>query len=100
MSNDGEDIGEAIDWDELLAEGDLEIILSQEQMEKMLKILGYKIDSEGHVIDPEGEKKLSNDSSEIKPEDIGAIVPGSTIFIRKNIASYSQYLFEKMKRKE
>lgn len=81
-------------WEEIL-DKNINIILNNEQMELLVKKMGCAIDVEGFIIDPATkERKHSIDSAEINIKELGAIMPGSTVFIKKNIASFSQYLAE------
>jgi hypothetical protein len=89
-----------VGWDEVLKAKRIDIILSKEQMKDILEKIGHSTDDDGFIINENtGERELSIDSSEIRPENIGAILPGSVskIFIKKNIAGFSQYLYEYLK---
>ena len=85
-----------IEWSELLKEKRLDIILNRDQLVDIIQRLGHKIDPEGYVLDKEtGERMLSIDAAEIKASDLAAALPGSEVLLRKNIASFSQYLAER-----
>ncbi len=85
-----------VQWDELLKEKRLDFILTREQLMDIIRQLGHKIDDEGYVLDRETEERvLSIDGDEIKADDVAAALPGSEVLIRKNIASFSQYLAER-----
>lgn len=84
-----------IEWDEILNEKNIDFILTTPQIKKILEKIGNKVDDEGYIINIEtGERVLAIDSDEVKPKQIGAVLPGSKIFIKKNIAGFSQYLTE------
>ena len=87
---------ETVSWDDILKENkEINFILSDKQMEKILEYIGNTTDGEKYIIDKKTkERELSIDSSEIRKEEIGAIFPGSKVFIKKNIAGFSQYLAE------
>lgn len=83
------------DWNTILKNKRIDILVDKKQMVVLLEKLGHKIDENGFIIDAEtGEKAQSNDGKEIKIEELGAIIPGTKNFIRKNIASFSQFLVE------
>ncbi|HEX9429365.1 MAG TPA: hypothetical protein VF944_03230 [Candidatus Bathyarchaeia archaeon] len=85
-----------IKWEDLLKEKRLDLILTRDQLVAIIRQLGHKIDDEGYVLDREtGERVLSIDGGEIKADDVAAALPGSEVLIRKNIASFSQYLAER-----
>lgn len=83
-----------VDWEEILKAKRLDIILSDSQMQQIIEKLDNTIDTDGYIINKDGERELSIDSSEIKTDDVGAVLPGSKVFIKKNIAGFSQYLHE------
>jgi hypothetical protein len=97
QKGDAGEVAESIDWETLLQDDDIDFIVSEDQMQQILKLLETEIDDEGFIIDKDGERILSIDSSEIQPREIGAILPGSIVYLKKNIASFSQYLFERKK---
>ncbi len=87
--------GDWIDWDELLESKQLDFILNREQLEYILKNVGNDIDKDGFIIESDdGERVESIDSDDIRLSEIGALLPGSKVFIKKNVASFSQYLFD------
>ncbi|MEA3558277.1 MAG: hypothetical protein U9R75_03390 [Candidatus Thermoplasmatota archaeon] len=87
--------GEFITWDELLSNDNIDILVTSDQFKKIIKKIGNEVDSDGYVIDPKtGEPVHSIDSDDLQLDEIGAILPGSKIFIKENIASFSQYLFD------
>ena len=82
---------EIVNWDKILEEKKIDFILSKEQIAEMLKILGNDLDEDGFVLSDRA-RVYANDSDEIRSEEIGAILPGSKVFIKNNIAGFSQYL--------
>ena len=80
-------------WKEILKSKKIDIILTVDQLKIIIERVGNKIDENGYVIDSKTKEKVtSNDSAEIAIKEVGAILPGSKVFIRNNIASFSQYL--------
>lgn len=74
---------------------DFQLLLNQNQFAKALKLQGYDTDDEGFIIDKKtGERVLANDCGEIKLEELGGILPGSKVFVKKNIAAFAQYFDE------
>lgn len=85
---------EKVEWDSLLKEKRLNFILSAEQLIRLAEKLGNKIDPDGFILDQEGKRMFSVDAAEIRADDLAAILPGSELLLRKNVASFSQYLAE------
>ncbi len=84
-----------VDWGEVLKEKRVDILLSRDQLVDSLRKLGHRLDDEGYVLDRvTGERVISIDGDEIKAADVAAALPGSEVLIKKNIASFSQYLSE------
>lgn len=78
---------------EVVGGGNLSIIVTPEQMASLLKGLGHPIDSEGYVLDQmTKDRVLAIDGDDIKTDEVAAVLPGSEVLLRKNIASYSEYL--------
>ena len=97
MSSNKEKINEFnfVEWDEILKEKNIDFIVNIPQLKELLKIIGNGIDNEGYVIDAKtGEREMAIDSDEIKLKKIGAVLPGSKVYIKRNIAGFSQYLSE------
>ncbi len=87
---------EEVDWEELLREEKLDFILTREQLGDIVQQLGYTIDKEGYVFNEKtGERVLSIDEDVIMASDLAAVLPGSAVLLKKNIASFSQYLAER-----
>ncbi|HYA69814.1 MAG TPA: hypothetical protein VEH28_00405 [Thermoplasmata archaeon] len=84
-----------VDWSDVLNEKRIDILLSRQQMIDVLRKLGHEIDDEGYVLDRVShERIISIDGGEIKGEEVAAALPGSEVLLKKNIASFSQYLSE------
>jgi hypothetical protein len=96
IMNEGIDY-EQKEWDTLIKSSDeLSFIVSSEQFHQILTELGNKIDADGFIIDAQTKiKEKSKDESEIKLSELGGILTGSKIFIKRNIASFSEHLLEK-----
>ncbi len=85
-----------VEWKELLREKRLDFILTSEQLTDIIQKLGHRIDDEGYVRDRETDERiLSIDGGEIRADEVAAALPGSEVLLRKNIASFSQYLAER-----
>ena len=84
---------EIVEWDEILKEKKLDFIVGTEQLKRILKIMGNDIDDDGYIT-ANGKRVLAIDEGEIKANAVGAILPGSKVFIKRNVAGFSQYLFE------
>jgi len=58
--------------------------------------VGNKLDDDGFIVDAETSlRELSKDEDEIRLKQLGGLLTGSKVFIKKNIASFSEYLIEK-----
>lgn len=85
------------EWDNI-KDHNLDFILSKPQFSNLLEKLGNSVDEDGYIIDKKTNRRVeSNDFAEVKIKRLGAILPGSKTFIRKNIASFSEYLSTHMK---
>jgi len=83
------------DWDTILKNKKIDIVMNNEQIVAVLKKIGHSIDEDGYIISSRNEKRvLSNDGNEIKLNELGAVIPGTKNFIKNNIASFSQFLAE------
>ncbi len=87
---------DTVEWEALLKEKKLDFILTEEQLRDIVQQLGYSVDKDGYVSDKQtGERVLSIDEDEIRASDLAAVLPGSAVLLKKNIASFSQYLAER-----
>lgn len=85
-----------VSWDEVLGKKKIDLLLTRDQLIDVLQKLGHRIDEQGYVLDPTtGERVLSIDGGEIKAAEVAAALPGSEVLLKKNIASFSQYLAER-----
>jgi hypothetical protein len=83
-------------WDNAFSNNSLTLLVNQKTMEIVLKDVGNELDAEGDIIDSITKKKVvSQDGGEIKLKELGTISSGSKNFIKKNIASYSEFLSQK-----
>lgn len=81
------------DWDKVLKNKRIDIIADSKQMKVLLKRIGHNVDERGYIIDAKtGRKVKSNDGKEIKIKELGAVLPGTKNFVRKNVASFSHFL--------
>lgn len=85
---------DVLDWEHVLKEKRVDILLTRQQLAEILRKLGHRIDEEGYVLDAKGERVVSIDGDDIKAEEVAAALPGSEVLLKKNIASFSQYLSE------
>lgn len=84
-----------VPWEEISQSDEVKVSASEKDLGKILEKMGYETDEEGYIVHSEtGEKVLANDEREIKLSDLG-MVTGSKTFIRKNLASFSDYLATK-----
>lgn len=81
-----------IPLDRILAHDKIDIIVSNTVLKDILLRSSYTIDEDGFLKEPNGEIVMANDERELHIDDLGAIGSGSKIFIRKNLASFSDYL--------
>ena len=80
-------------WDNVFVNDSVTILVNQNVMSTMLKEVGNEVDEEGYVVDFITKKRvLSQDEGEVKLKELGTISSGSKNFIKKNIASYSEFL--------
>jgi hypothetical protein len=87
---------EEISWDKVFLNDSVTILVNQNSMHSMLNELGNEIDEEGDIIDSiTKEKVVSQDEGNVKLKELGTISSGSKNFIKKNIASYSEFLSQK-----
>ena len=92
--------GEFLEFKDLDSAENISFIMTPNQIKNVLNIIGNGVDKKGYIVDLKTkERVLTPEFEEIKLNQLGAILPGSKIFITKNIASFSQYLV-KRKRKE
>ena len=82
-------------WNAILKNNKINFILSEDQTKHILKKIGSDVNEEGVIIDSKtSEPEESIDSDNISLNELGAVLAGSKVFIKKNIASFSQYLSE------
>jgi len=88
--------GDFLEFKDLSTDEDISFIMTINQIKNILKIIGNGIDKKGYIIDLRTkERVMTPEFEEIKLKQLGAILPGSKIFITKNIASFSQYLVKR-----
>lgn len=85
-------------WEEVSEDERTEITVSDSSLKKIVAKMGYNIEN-GFITDSEGTPIKSNDEREIKMGSLGGIGTGSKIFIRDNLASFSDYLAKKKSEK-
>lgn len=87
--------GDFLEFKDLGVE-DISFIMTPNQIKNILKIIGNGVDKKGYIIDLKTkERVMTPEFEEIKLKQLGAILPGSKIFITKNIASFAQYLVKR-----
>lgn len=85
-------------WGTILKNKRLDIVVTPEQMLKLLERIGNGVDSSGFIIDSKsGNRIKSNDNEDLRIDELGAFIPVSKNFIRNNIASFSHFLVEHMR---
>ena len=91
--------GEFLDFSKLNEKDKITLIMPANQMRKILNVIGNDIDRKGFVLDTKtNEKVLTPEFEEIKLKNVGAVLKGSKVFIKKNVASFAQYLIKQEKR--
>ena len=80
-----------LDWGEMMKNKQLDFILSDEQMNAFLEKIGHKTDDDGFLLDLSDERVHANDNDDIRYNEVAAILPGSEVIVKKNIAGFSQY---------
>lgn len=88
---------EQVKWEDILSSNkEIDIIISKNQFQNVLNDLGNEVDDEGRIIDKETkEPVLAQDKGQIEIDEFGGVLSGSKGFIKKNIASFSEFLAEK-----
>jgi hypothetical protein len=85
-----------LSWDNVFINDSVTILVNQDSMGSMLKDIGNEVDEDGDIIDSiTKEKVVSQDEGNVKLKELGTISSGSKNFIKKNIASYSEFLSQK-----
>ena len=66
---------------------------NDKSMGELLKLIDNDVNDKGYIINKSTKELIiSNDSAEIKLKELGAVMAGSKVFIKKNIASFSDFL--------
>ena len=88
---------ESVNWKDLLKASDkLTFIVSDEQFKKVLLEIGNDLDEDGFIIDSKtGTREKSKDQDDIRLKELGGLLTGSKVFVKKNIASFAEHLIEK-----
>jgi hypothetical protein len=69
------------------------LIVAPNQTRQVLNLVGNDIDKKGFIINKNTKERIYTlEYEDLEVKKLGAIVPGSKIFLKKNIASFSQYL--------
>lgn len=94
------DGAEPISWDNLVKNNEkIDVIVENSQLKRILKDVDNEIDKDGFIVDScTGEREQSKDEDDIRLEEVGGLLTGSKVFIKKNIASFSEHLIEKKMR--
>lgn len=88
---------ENLTWDNVISSDvSLTFVADKTQMKNFLNEIGNDLNEEGFVIDKKtGKKVISQDEGEVKLNELGSISSGSKAFIKRNIASYAEFLSKK-----
>ena len=88
---------ESIKWEDLIKESDeIDFVVSDEQFKKVLQKIGNNLDNDGFIIDSiTKNREKSKDQDDIRLKELGGLLTGSKIFVKRNIASFSEHLIEK-----
>ena len=86
-----------IDWDEFLKNNkEFDIVIHKDLLPTILEDIKNETDKDGFIIDTgTGERIISKDEDDIKLSEFGVVATGSKVFIKNNIASFSEFLIEK-----
>ena len=85
-------------WEDVFSNNSISLLVDKNTMKLMLNEVGNELDADEDIIDSITKKKvISQDGGNIKLRELGTISSGSKNFIRKNIASYSEFLSQKRK---
>lgn len=85
---------EELTWKSILENNkQITFIVGKNQMKNFLTNFDNEIDEEGFIINSQTkERVISQDEGEVKIKELGSISSGSKIFIKNNIASFSEFL--------
>lgn len=91
---------EEVSWKDIVSKNNqLDFIVSGEQFKQVLHEVNDTLDEDGFIIDTSTEQReVSKDGDDIRLEQIGGLLTGSKVFVKKNIASFSEHLIEKKMR--
>ena len=85
--------GNFVGDDSLSQSQSITLLVAPNQTKQVLNLVGNDIDKQGFIINKETKERIYTlEYEDLKANKLGAIVPGSKIFLKKNIASFSQYL--------
>jgi len=90
---------EKADWNDLIDNNnEIDFLVKSKQFKKVLSEIGNKIDEDDFIIDAKTNlREIAKDEDEIRLKQLGGLLTGSKVFIKKNIASFSEHLIEKKK---
>jgi len=89
------------DWESLFQKKKFGFIISKEQFRGILNDVNVRIDPENFLVDKNTKlRERSNSEEELCFDDLGVLSSGSKIFIKKNLASFSENIIEKRVRQE
>lgn len=87
---------EPVTWKDLINNTEINFIVSEEQFKIILHEIGDKLDKDGFIVDSKNSmREQSQDHDDIRLEELGGLLTGSKVFVKKNIASFSEHLIEK-----
>ena len=87
---------DAVTWKDIISRDEINFIISEEQFKKLLHEIGDKLDKDGYIIDSKTcTREQSQDHDDIRLDELGGLLTGSKVFVKKNIASFSEHLIEK-----
>lgn len=76
-------------------ESEINFIVSEKQFSNILSDINNKLDEDKFIIDASNcQREIAKDGDEIRLSQLGGIMTGSKIFIKRNIASFSEHLIE------
>ena len=101
--NKSEDIGEVVSWEQLKKESTrVDIVASKEQLKEILPAVGNEVSEQGLVIDSETKDvEETNAGDDAKFDEFGGLLStGSKVFIKNNLASFSDHIEHLKERKK
>ncbi|MFP4112547.1 MAG: hypothetical protein ACLFPQ_04600 [Candidatus Woesearchaeota archaeon] len=96
FSFDKADFGSVID-----SHSEINFLVSKDQFASILSDINNKLDEDEFIpYSSNDEREIAKDGDEIRVDRLGGIMTGSKVFIKKNIASFSEHLIDLKSRRK